>query len=140
MSTLRILRLSGEDGPLVGNSTLRILHLSGSDQNDVTSVTISGPTELEAGEPFTLTAEVTGATAQSLTWMQTGGPTVVNTSLDDFTGEAPASSTETTLVFEVTVNPGGATDSHSVLVYPSGQDYWVNGEFVHIPQYALVSA
>lgn len=139
-SKLRILRLSGEDGTAVGNSTVRILRLSGSDQDDTTSVTISGPTELEAGEPFTLTATVAGATPLSLTWAQTGGPTVENTSLDGFTGIAPASSAATTLTFEVTISPGDATDTHSILVYPSSEDYWINGEFTPDTRYVLVGA
>ena len=139
MSTLRILRLSGEDGAAAGNSTLRILRLSGSDQNGTAAVTITGPTELEAGEPFTLTPEVTGATATSYTWVQTGGPTVVNTGLTNFEGDAPASSTETTLTFQVTINPGGATDTHAITVHPSSVDHWINGEFVPDITYVIVS-
>ena len=103
-------------------------------------VTITGPTELEAGEPFVLVPVVTGATATSTTWVQTGGPTVDNTGLDNFEGVAPASSASTTLSFQATVNPGGATDTHTITAYAASEYRLSNGEWVPLVRYVLVPA
>lgn len=138
-STGRIVRIFGADGAAAGNSTGRIVEIWGSDQGTLVA-TITGPTELEAGEPFVLTPTATGAGAMSWTWTQTGGPTVTNTGLDNFEGVAPASSTEATLSFEVTGNPGGSTDTHTITVHPASEYRLSNGEWVPYVRYRLVSA
>lgn len=138
-STGRIVRIFGADGSAVGDSTGRIVEIWGSDQGTLVA-SITGPTELEAGEPFVLTPTASGAGALSWTWTQTGGPTVDNTGLDNFEGVAPASSTQATLSFQVTGNPGGSTDTHSITVYPASQYRLRNGEWVPYIRYRLVSA
>lgn len=139
VSTARFVKLSGADGAATSNSTFRVVEIFGSDK-DVLVASITGPTELEAGEPFTLTPTATGASALSWTWTQTGGPTVTNTGLDNFEGVAPASSTEVTLSFEVTGNPGGSTDTHTITVHPASEYRLRNGEWVPYVRYRLVSA
>lgn len=139
VSTARFVKLSGADGAATVNSTFRLVEIAGSDQGTLVAA-ITGPTELEAGEPFILTPTASGAGAMSWTWTQTGGPTVTNTSLDNFEGVAPASNTETTLAFEVTGNPGGSTDTHSITVHPASEYRLRNGEWVPYVRYRLVSA
>lgn len=141
-STGRLVKISGQDGTATGDSTGRIVQISGSDQNPpAATVAIDGPAELEAGQPFTLTPVVSGGVATSYTWLQTGGPTVQNTALDTFRGIAPAGRSETTIAFEVTVNPGGATDTHTITVHGASYLLLINGEWTVPPaRYDLTGA
>jgi hypothetical protein len=135
VSTVRVLELSIEEGATVGDSTVRVLELSIFD-GGYPDVTISGPTWVEAGQPITLTTTVTGGNATGYTWTQTAGPTLMpSTESDTYQALAPKAALGTTVTLQVTVDPGGNTDTRSIDVAGASFLRYFGGEWVPWVEY-----
>jgi hypothetical protein len=138
VSTARILALSGEEGAASLDSTVRLLELSGSDAG-VLAASITGITEAQAGQPIVLTAVVTGGSPTGYTWTQTAGPTLTPTREGDtYEALAPAALLGTTVTLQVTVDPGGSTDTHTITVHGATRLRLApGGEWVPVVRYRL---
>lgn len=137
MATLRLLGLSGANS--AGSaSKLRLLGLSGSDTPTDLAATIVGPSEVDAFCDIVLDVLVTGGAPTGYTWSNTG-PTL--TPAEDgahYVAAAPGDFEQIEMTFTVTVDPGGATDTHAVTVWPAGRYVLRNGELEPQPVYVLV--
>lgn len=140
MSTVRVRALTIDEGVPAVNSTVRVRGLTISDRGAV-AVTITGPTSVEAGEPITLTANVTGGTPSGYTWTQTAGPTLIpSTEAATYQALAPSAQYGTTVTMQVTVDPGGVMDSHTITVAGASFLRYFGGEWVPWPEYLLTGS